>query len=296
LSAFQQEQVGVDVQAGLHLADEPGPRLIYSALRALSDPNDYLAIRAILGLKRGVGVGTCVGIAKECMDHHLNFVQQVRGGRAPGTFSTRQAKALDAVVDVLSAMVGWTGADLLGARSRELSHIAHSHLDSVLASAWDRLALLLPDDMTLSEVEAVLGARTPREAREQLEQVYARLALPLPPDLNPVGRVRVMTLHSCKGLTAKAVFIPGLEEDLLPGPRRAPYPAQVDEAARILYVGLTRARVLCVCSFATRRTMNGTSVQHAPSRFLAALGFPFVSSSGLSVSQVASVLKDIGDL
>jgi superfamily I DNA/RNA helicase len=61
-------------------------------------------------------------------------------------------------------------------------------------------------------------------------------------DVPELNRVRVMTMHGAKGLSARVVFIPGLEHGVLPNAHQAPYPAQLLEAARLLYVSITRAR------------------------------------------------------
>ena len=84
-----------------------------------------------------------------------------------------------------------------------------------------------------------------------------------------------MTMHGAKGLDATAVFIPGLEDELLPGPKRAPYPGLVLEAARLLYVSITRAKVACIISRAKSRFAYGSRRRAVPSRFLSSTGGPF---------------------
>ena len=88
-------------------------------------------------------------------------------------------------------------------------------------------------------------------------------------------RVRIMTMHGAKGLSGTIVFIPGLEDTILPGTKRVPYPGLVLEAARLLYVSITRARAACIMSNAYRRFFNGRNVAQAPSRFTASLGGTF---------------------
>lgn len=92
-------------------------------------------------------------------------------------------------------------------------------------------------------------------------------------------RVQIMTLHAAKGLEFKAVFLPGLEEGLLPLDRQALYasPAapsaqnlaqQRDEERRLLYVGLTRASEALFCSHAEQRNIYGRQLRLPPSSFL----------------------------
>ncbi len=71
--------------------------------------------------------------------------------------------------------------------------------------------------------------------------------------------VNLLTYHRAKGLEWDAVFLPGLEEGVLPI-RQAKTDEAVAEERRLLYVGITRARVQLSLSWSRK-----------PSRFLAEL-------------------------
>jgi DNA helicase-2/ATP-dependent DNA helicase PcrA len=72
--------------------------------------------------------------------------------------------------------------------------------------------------------------------------------------------VNLLTYHRAKGLEFDAVFLPRLEEKELPS-KQARTDAEVDEERRLLYVGMTRARIHLALTWSRR-----------PSRFLAELG------------------------
>ncbi|MEP6991306.1 MAG: UvrD-helicase domain-containing protein [bacterium] len=57
-------------------------------------------------------------------------------------------------------------------------------------------------------------------------------------------RVNLLTLHSTKGLEFSRVYVVGAEDDQLPGgsPSRAATQEEIDEARRLLYVGMTRTQ------------------------------------------------------
>jgi len=132
---------------------------------------------------------------------------------------------------------------------------------------------------------------TDKQQATILQRVYAGLGQVLPEDAVLPERVRLMTMHGAKGLSASIVFIPGQEETILPGTKRAPYPGLVLEAARLLYVSITRARAVCIMSSASRRFLNGKNVTQAPSQFTAHLGGVFQNrSTGLSAQEIQSVL------
>lgn len=287
LAAFDGAGVKAQVQSSDGYAETDGPRFVYALLRARASTDDYLALRTLLSMRDGVGTKTCAEITSVCHSKHLNFAHQFSSLRTAHVFDKRQLRALDGVSAILSAVSKWSLADTLVLRGADLAALATEHLTSESAKEWLEFASHLPDAFTLEEVLSVLGARGPKHLREVLRDAYSRIGEALPAEFDPAGRVRIMTLHSSKGLSAKAVFIPGLEEELLPGPYRGKYPGQVSEAARLLYVGITRARALCVVSLARKRGMNGKTMTHSPSRFATKLGVAFAASSGLSSAQLA---------
>ena len=80
--------------------------------------------------------------------------------------------------------------------------------------------------------------------------------------------VTLMTLHAAKGLEFPVVFMPGMEESILPHSRALYDQGEMEEERRLCYVGMTRARQeLYLFNCASRMLYGG--VQHnAPSRFL----------------------------
>lgn len=80
--------------------------------------------------------------------------------------------------------------------------------------------------------------------------------------------VRLMTLHSSKGLEFDAVFLVGFEEGILPHSRSLMDDKELEEERRLCYVGVTRAKDLLYITYATNRLFYGKSSLGEPSRFL----------------------------
>ena len=89
--------------------------------------------------------------------------------------------------------------------------------------------------------------------------------------------VQLLTLHAAKGLEFRAVFLPGLENGLMPLNRALLFgasneveenPVDVAEERRLLYVGLTRASQGIFASYAKARQLYGRELNLAPSPFL----------------------------
>jgi DNA polymerase III epsilon subunit-like protein len=86
------------------------------------------------------------------------------------------------------------------------------------------------------------------------------------------ARVNLLTLHSTKGLEFSRVYVVGVEDAQLPGgsPSAGPKADEIEEARRLLYVGMTRTKERLVL---TRSAMRGGK----PTR-----GHQFLDEMGLS--------------
>ncbi|MDR2851001.1 MAG: ATP-dependent helicase, partial [Desulfovibrio sp.] len=105
-------------------------------------------------------------------------------------------------------------------------------------------------------------------------------------------RVQIMSLHAAKGLEFRSVFLPALEDGILPYAGSAALtcrtkndPPNPDEERRLMYVGLTRARENLFLSFAGSRKIFGRETRLRPSRFLADLPTDTVRRSALVVGK-----------
>lgn len=84
----------------------------------------------------------------------------------------------------------------------------------------------------------------------------------------PLQQIKMMTLHSAKGLEFDLVVLCGLEEQLFPSARAMNSNADLEEERRLMYVGLTRAREFVLLTHSEIRTTYGTSTHQEMSRFI----------------------------
>lgn len=88
---------------------------------------------------------------------------------------------------------------------------------------------------------------------------------------NEENAVKLMTIHSAKGLEFDYVFITGLEEDLFPhidiGNRKKTLEEE-EEERRLFYVAVTRAKKKLFLCYAEFRTIYGEKKLNMPSKFL----------------------------
>lgn len=296
-AAFEAAGVAFEPPAAAGYRDTPSGRLVYALTRLVCNADDYVAHRTLLGLRNGVGIGTASGITDAVIQNNLNYRSIFYQAIPNGVFNPRMTTALGHARTLCAQVQGWQSGDSIDAHLPDLNAIVTATLGQAEGQEWQQYVAVLPVGMTLEELRNYMTTDTDEQQALLLQAVFQRLDLQLPLQGAIPDRVRVMTMHGAKGLSAKVVFIPGLEEQLLPGPWRQPYPGLVLEAARLLYVSVTRARAACIMSYAQTRMVNGQFQQSPPSRFVPHLGGVFAARiGGLSPAEVQQVIATVAQL
>lgn len=140
------------------------------------------------------------------------------------------------------------------------------------------------DELALGRIENVMELVAVAKEFEQtadepdLDSFLARISLVSDLDKANLDEdtVKLMTIHSSKGLEFPVAFIMGCEEGLFPHVRSLDSPTQMEEERRLMYVAVTRAGDSLHMTLARKRTMIGRGFSNSgfsstftiPSRFL----------------------------
>lgn len=270
-------------------------RAVLTALRLGTRDDDFVALRTLLELRKRVGIVTAAAIGDAVIAANISY-RDAFDDPDEQVFDRRQMRALGFAAEVVAAVREWGADDLLIDRIDDIEAV----LPIVLGQDpddWRNEVDALPDEATLSEALQYLSAEKDEQRARVLAAIHRRLGEDVGvEDLLP-DAVRLMTMHGAKGLSAKIVFIPGLEQEMLPGPRRRPYPGLVLEAARMLYVSITRARLGCILSYADVRTVNGAPTPHHASEFTRHIGQPFSArTSGMDIGRAEQAVAEAAHL
>jgi DNA helicase-2/ATP-dependent DNA helicase PcrA len=105
--------------------------------------------------------------------------------------------------------------------------------------------------------------------------------------------VRLMTVHSAKGLEFDFVFVSGLEADLFPhrGFGQKKSGEEEEEERRLFYVALTRARKKLFLTRAETRTIFGKTEAGAPSEFLGDISPEFTENESFFGREKEPIFK-----
>lgn len=115
--------------------------------------------------------------------------------------------------------------------------------------------------LAMMRLRRLMAGIAPGSLGAQLTQFLERAALSSQDGRElESDRVNLLTLHSTKGLEFSRVYIVGVEDTKLPGgsPLKGPTQHEVEEARRLLYVGMTRTIDRLVLTRVVTRGGNGT--------------------------------------
>ena len=137
-----------------------------------------------------------------------------------------------------------------------VERIGESADDDVLAQIRLAAEMLIADDIARSECVTLLERIYEEAAAGSLGDLVRAIQASLgkKEQESQPDKVKLMTMHQAKGLSADAVIIAAAEDEYLPG-RNVNTPAEDDER-RLLYVSLTRARRYLFVTYCDRRTGN----------------------------------------
>lgn len=110
-------------------------------------------------------------------------------------------------------------------------------------------------------------------------------------DIEKKKGVCLITMHASKGLEFPIVYLPGLEQGILPH-RRSYEEGRVDEERRLFYVGITRAKQRLTISHTRNRIKWGQKQTSLPSPFLKELDPKFIEEVDYSRHMNESVTQE----
>ncbi|MBM7471410.1 DNA helicase-2/ATP-dependent DNA helicase PcrA [Subtercola frigoramans] len=269
---FIRSAVPYRVLGGTRFYERAEIKDVLAYLIAVANPRDALALRRILNTpKRGIGPATETALGFFAESNEVSYRDAMRRSTELGL----GPKVTQAILDL---------ATLLD----EATEMIDPERNAGPVTVAEILTLLLDRS---GYVVALRAGRDPQdEARaENVEELVAvtkefqknnpggslvdfltEVSLVAAADEldDTSGTVSLMTLHTAKGLEYEAVFLTGVEEDLLPHRMSASEPGGPAEERRLFYVGITRARKRLYLSLAMTRAQYGETAVAMPSRYL----------------------------
>ncbi len=229
--------------------------------------------RVINNPRRGLGKTTLERLASYADQEGISLMQAAAASDRVSEISAKNAKTLQDFAQLVARWHGYSQtvsvSELVQMVMNESKYL--SELEKDANESKDPLAFGRVENV--KELVAVAREFESTADEPDLESFLTRVSLISDLDQAKLDQdsVKLMTLHSAKGLEFPVVFLMGLEEGLFPHSRSLNLPSALEEERRLMYVGVTRAEDLLYLSYARRRMMFGsgaTTNYMIPSRFL----------------------------
>ncbi len=265
--ALRLARVPYHVTGGTAFLDRAEIKDLLAYLRLISNPDDDAAFLRVVNLpRRDIGAITLEKLAGLAAERQISLLRAARSDAVLGQLAGRAAASLVAFAEIIHDLatraLRTPAAELVEDLIGRIGYAAH-----ISAQVKDP-ALRERRIGNLTELSAWFRAMQKNGAAGDLA---AQLALLAQGDRDEPGNaVRLMTLHSVKGLEFRCVFMVGVDDHTLPH-EGSVAEGRIEEERRLMYVGITRAKEQLTLSFARRRRRFGEILANPPSRFLGEL-------------------------
>lgn len=232
-------------------------------LRMLTTADDMAFARTINTPSRRIGKKKMQFLQAEAARTGASLLDTLRDNIDNPIFARTGARAYLRTIDTLRPLVGTIPLGDLMQRMLDMSGYEEMLRN---LSEWERLDNLAELKRAIEEAG--------HDDDASLDEFLARIALLSNLDMREAqkpqgGWVRLMTIHSAKGMEFPAVFVCSLVEGNMPSKRSA-NPDDIEEERRLAYVALTRAERRLYLSDSEGFGHDNTAKQ--PSRFVYEMG------------------------
>ena len=263
---------------------------VLAYLRLVANPDDDAAFLRVANVpRREVGATTLEKLGELAQARNASLLDAAHSDGVLKQLSPRPASALASFATLIGELAGKASqlpaAELVEEVIRRTHYAEHLRTETKDEAARAR---------RLENLEELAGwFRAMQKGGARASDLAAQLALLTHADRDDGGNaLRLMTLHSAKGLEFRFVYIVGVEDGTLPHAGGIEE-GRLDEERRLFYVGITRARERLCLAYAARSRRYGQIVANEPSRFLAELPQDDLHWDGRDAEQDAESKREL---
>lgn len=267
-NALRSENINYLIVGGMSFYRRKEVKDILSYLRILVNPyDDEALLRIINEPPRGIGKISLNHIYSYAKNHSFSLFQTLKEIEKIPNIQQRVKVIVTEFIDWIEEKIG-----KINTKVASFDEIRDYILESGIIDMYQQLgtdeALDRIDNIEtlLSDLFDFLKNNTDSTLEAYLQQISLISDID-EKDLSS-NQVKLMTLHSAKGLEFPVVFIVGLEQGIFPLVRYGSNRDDEEEERRLFYVGLTRAMERVFLSYAKSRYRFGMDNYQLPSKFL----------------------------
>ncbi|SCW35912.1 DNA helicase-2 / ATP-dependent DNA helicase PcrA [Ruminococcaceae bacterium YRB3002] len=290
-SSMRQREIPFRVYGGLRFYDRKEIKDLLAYLRLINSTDDNIAFARVVNVpRRGIGDTTVARMNTIAMETGMSLFD-----------IARHAEEFDDLRSASSKLKGFTECiDTMRERLMEedmnfaafveyvqnesglvAEIIAQREKKGEIVDRVENLKELLTEAAEFDNAHRSDGSQIPEELMEQgfatatttegiLGLYVMNAALYTDEERNDESDdyVRLMSIHSAKGLEFGVVFLVGAEETIFPSYRSLSTADDLEEERRLMYVAITRAKRNLFVMMTRQRMLFGQTQSNMPSRFM----------------------------
>lgn len=275
-NAFRLKAIPYMIIGGLSFYKRKEIKDVLAYLRLVLNPNDDEALLRIVNEPpRGLGATSISHIKQYATKYSIPLLEAMNQAEKIEQLQDRAVKISKQFVELINKYA--VAKDNLHPSELVFSYIDETGLPKMFQEIdteesldrWNNIQQLLSD----------LDAYFIKFPEGSLVEYISQMSLAADIDNADTNKnqVKIMTLHSAKGLEFPIVFISGLEQGLFPFARYGQENDETEEERRLFYVGITRAKEKLYLLWARERAKFGSINRCIPSDFLSEIDKSFIN-------------------
>lgn len=278
--AFRQRKIPYRVVGARSFFDRREVKDIVAYLKVIANPHDDISLLRILNAPtRGIGNAIAELARERSMEKHHSVWVALCDPDWQRQVPEKSRVAVRGFVDLITRYHG--SASTPGTMIGQMTEMLVKEIDYL---AWIKKGAKTPEDTVrwetgVNEMLKTVHAYDEKNRADGLGGYLDEICLDDEredkEDIEKKKGVCLITMHASKGLEFPVVYLPGLEQGILPH-RRSYEEGRVDEERRLFYVGITRAKQRLTISLTRNRVKWGQKQTSLPSPFLKELDRKFI--------------------
>ena len=258
--ALMRAGIPYNIVGGFRFYERKEVKDILAYLRLIYNPKDDMALERIISTPpRGIG-GKTIQTAREiAREKGISVYEAIRDYTEEIARGKKTREAIEKFVKLIEEFREWEGP-------------VHELTENLIERIGYMEYILSSDDpnQAQSRMENIQELINSMKGFSSLGEYLENISLASEQDdLDTRSGVKLMTIHSAKGLEFPVVFVIGLEENIFPH-FLSLSENNIEEERRLFYVAVTRAQEELYLSYCNRRTFRSDMLE--PSRFLEEAG------------------------
>ena len=268
--SLRRRGIAYKIVGGTRFYDRKEIKDLLSYLKVLVNPQDDVSLKRIINVpKRSIGDATVAKVQEFAESYDINLYDAISEVRNIPTLTSRNCTAIEKFTALIE--------NLMEIKEQvPVSNLIQSVLEDTgylkeLEKSGD-----IEDKSRIENLKELVSDAVEFERSSEdktLEAYLEKVSLvqdtdKLDEDEEGEGSVVLMTIHSAKGLEFPVVFMVGMENGLFPSLSDIEKPDQMEEARRLCYVAITRAKESLYLTSAEMRRVYGRMVSYSQSDFI----------------------------